>query len=193
MSGVNLTKGQKVNLSKDNPGLSKIMIGLGWNEKDRAAGGPEFDLDASLYLLGSDGKVTDNNDFIFYNNLKNANESVVHQGDNLVGGSGGDDENIMIDLNNVPAKYDKAVIVVTIYEGVKNNQTFGMVDNSYMRIVDNSNNSELAKYDLNFDASTATGVQFGSLIKRNGEWHFSADGTEFAGGLEVLNNKYGVL
>ena len=189
---VNLSKGAKVNLSKEAPGLSKIMIGCGWDPKDGAAAGAEFDLDASVYLLGSDGKVSESKDFIYYGNLKSPDGSVSHQGDNLTGEGEGDDEKINIDLASIPAKYEKAVVVVNIYEAESRSQNFGMVENSFMRIVDEGQNKELAKYDLNFDASTATGVQFGSLIRRAGEWHFSADGTEFAGGLAALNEKYGV-
>jgi tellurium resistance protein TerD len=190
---VNLTKGAKVNLSKEAPaGLKKIMIGLGWDPKMGAAAGADFDLDASVYLLGSNGKVSESKDFVFYGNLKSPDGSVVHQGDNLTGEGEGDDEKININLEAIPAKYEKAVVVVNIYQAESRSQNFGMVENSFMRVVDEGQNKELAKYDLNFDASTATGVQFGTLIKRNNEWHFSADGTEFTGGLESLNEKYGV-
>ena len=190
---VNLEKGQKVKLEKEGgESLKKVAIGLGWDQKEGAASGSDFDLDASLYALKADDKVRSNSDFIFYQNLKGVDGSVEHEGDNLTGEGEGDDEVINIDLEKVPVEIEKLVVVVNIYQAASRNQNFGAVENSFMRIVNKENNEEMFKFDLNFDASVATGVIFGTLIKRGGVWNFSADQVEFAGGLEALNTKYGV-
>lgn len=193
METVNLTKGQKVKLEKeDGSGLTKIMVGLGWDAKDGGAAGADFDLDASVYMLGADDKVLNSKGLIFYNNLTSECGSVVHQGDNLTGEGEGDDEVIKVDLTKVPANIQKLVVVVDIYQAPQRNQNFGMVENSFMRIVDEITGQEMFHFDLNFDASTATGVVFGTLFRKNNTWAFSADQTEFAGGLAALNTKYGI-
>lgn len=190
---VNLEKGGKVKLEKeDGSGLKEIIVGLGWDPKDSAAAGEDFDLDASLYMLNANGKVPTQKHFVFYGNLKSPDGSVIHQGDNLTGEGDGDDEQIKIDLSKVPEGIEKLVVVVNIYKAESKNQNFGMVENSFMRIVDVTNNKEMFNFDLNFDASVATGVTFGTLFRKNGGWAFSADQVEFSGGLEALNTKYGV-
>lgn len=190
---VDLVKGGKVKLTKeDGSGLKQILIGLGWDAKQGAAAGSDFDLDASLYMLGADGKVSKQKDFIYFGNLKSECGSIIHQGDNLTGEGEGDDEKINVDLTKVPANIEKLVVVVNIYQAESRNQNFGMVENSFMRIVNQENNEEMFKFDLNFDASIATGVMFGTLFRKDGNWAFSADQVEFEGGLESLNTKYGV-
>ena len=161
------------------------MIGLGWDPNEGQSS-YEFDLDASIFMLDANGKVTKDKDLVYFRNLESICESVTHDGDNLTGGGEGDDEKIHIDLTKIPANYEKLVVVVNIYEAAKRNQNFGQVDNSFIRVVNEDDNVELAKFDLNFDASTADGVQFASLIRRNDEWYFSADAKEFSGGLKHL-------
>jgi tellurium resistance protein TerD len=190
---VNLTKGQKVKLEKEGGvKLNNIAIGLGWDVKDGAIAGSDFDLDASIYMLGTDGKVKSNQGLIFYNNLTSPDGSIVHQGDNLTGEGDGDDEVINVDLTKVPADIDKLIVVVNIFDAISKQQNFGMVENSFMRIVNLDGDVEMFKYDLNFDASVATGVQFGTLLRKGDTWAFSADGSEFEGGLAALNTKFGV-
>ena len=190
---VNLEKGQKVKLEKEGgESLKQVLIGLGWDEKTGGSSGADFDLDASLYALKADGKVRSNGDFIFYGNLKGVSDAIEHTGDNLTGKGDGDDEAIKVDLTKIPDGIEKLVVVVNIYQAAQRNQNFGSVENSFMRIVNQENNEEMFKFDLNFDASVATGVIFGTLIKRGTVWAFSADQTEFEGGLSALNTKYGV-
>ncbi len=188
---VNLSKGQKVELTKDHPGLSKILVGLGW-DTNKYDGGYDFDLDAAAFLLGANGKVTSDADFIFYNNLKHASGSVEHMGDNLVGGSGGDDEQVMIDLAKVPANIDKIDFTVTIYEADERRQNFGQVSNAYIRVLDETNNSELIRFDLGEDFSVETAVVVGEIYRNAGEWKFNAIGSGFKGGLRALGLNYGV-
>ena len=188
---VNLSKGQKVDLTKDNPGLSKLLVGLGWETK-KYDGGYDFDLDAAAFLLGQNGKVLSDADFIFYNNLKHASGSVEHMGDNLVGGSGGDDEQIKVDLSKVPANVDKIDFTVTIYDADTRKQNFGQVSNAYIRVMDETNNEELIRYDLGEDFSIETAVVVGELYRNRGEWKFNAIGSGFKGGLRALGQDYGV-
>jgi tellurium resistance protein TerD len=190
---VNLEKGQKVKLEKT-PGdaLKQVLIGLGWDPKDGAASGQDFDLDASLYMLNKGGKVNNSKGLIFYGHLKSSCGSILHTGDNLTGEGEGDDEQIKVDLTKVPADIEKLVVVVNIYQAESKSQNFGMVENSFMRIVDENTNEEKFHFDLNFDASTATGVIFGTLLRKGEGWAFSADQTEFNGGLQALNERYGV-
>lgn len=168
------------------------MVGLGWDQKDGASSGANFDLDASVYMLKADGKVRSPKDFIFYGHLKAEDGSITHTGDNLTGEGDGDDEQLLIDLTKVAPEIEKIVVVVNIYEAQSRRQNFGQVENSFMRIVDQKTNQEMFKFDLNFDASVATGVQFGTLFRKDGKWAFSADQIEFEGGLRALNAKYGV-
>lgn len=188
---VNLTKGQKVDLTKGKPSLNKLMVGLGW-DVNRYDGGGDFDLDAAAFMLGAEGKVLSDSDFIFYGNLKHNSEAVEHMGDNLTGEGDGDDEQIMVDLSKVPANVDKIAFTVTIYEAEQRRQNFGQVSNSFIRIVDEVNNEELIRYDLGEDFSIETAVVVGELYRHNGEWKFNAIGSGFQGGLAALCRNYGV-
>ncbi len=188
---ISLKKGQKVDLTKTNPGLSKILIGLGW-DTNKYDGGSAFDLDAAAFLLGEDGKVKSEADFVFYGNLKHASEAVEHLGDNLTGDGEGDDEQIKIDLAKVPADIAKIDFTVTIYDADKRNQNFGQVSNAFIRIVDEANNTELIRYDLGEDFSIETAVVVAELYRHNGEWKFNAIGSGFSGGLAALCANFGI-
>lgn len=188
---VNLTKGQKVDLTKGKPSLKKLMVGLGW-DVNRYDGGCDFDLDAAAFMLGADGKVLSDAEFVFYGNLKHVSGAVEHQGDNLTGEGDGDDEQIMVDLSKVPANVEKIAFTVTIYEAEQRRQNFGQVSNSFIRIVDEVNNEELIRYDLGEDFSIETAVVVGELYRHNGEWKFNAIGSGFQGGLAALCKNYGV-
>ena len=188
---INLSKGQKVSLTKGNPGLKSIMVGLGW-DVNAFDTGADFDLDASVFLCGANGKCPTEKEFIFYGNLKHPSESVEHMGDNLTGGGEGDDEQIMIDLTKVPANIEKIAFTVTTYEADARRQNFGQVSNAFIRIVDQSNGQELIRYDLGEDFSIETAVVVGELYKHNGEWKFNAIGSGFQGGLAALCGHYGI-
>lgn len=188
---ISLKKGQKVDLTKTNPGLSKILIGLGW-DTNKYDGGSAFDLDAAAFLLGEDGKTKSEADFIFYGNLKHVSESVEHLGDNLTGEGDGDDEQIKIDLSKVPADIAKIDFTVTIYDADNRNQNFGQVSNAFIRIVDEANNTELIRYDLGEDFSIETAVVVAELYRHNGEWKFNAIGSGFSGGLSALCANFGI-
>ncbi|WP_241576355.1 TerD family protein [Rosenbergiella collisarenosi] len=187
---VNLTKGGNVNLSKEAPTMTKVITGLGWDA--RVTDGQAFDLDASVFLVGADGKVLSDQHFVFFNNAKSPDGSVVHQGDNRTGEGEGDDEQVKISLVTIPADVQKAVFAVTIYDAEARRQNFGMVSNAYIRIVNEDNNLEIARYDLSEDASTETAMVFGELYRHNGEWKFKAVGQGFAGGLSALASQHGV-
>ncbi len=191
MPGVSLIKGQKVSLMKDNPNLRNILVGLGWDVK-RYDGGYDFDLDAAAFLLGANGKVTSDEDFVFYNQLKHPSGAVEHMGDNLTGEGEGDDEEIRIDLSKVPANIEKIDFTVTIYEAKERNQTFGQVENAYIRVIDEVTGKELIRYDLGEDFSIETAVVVGEIYRRNGEWRFNAIGSGWEGGLAALGRNYGV-
>ena len=186
-----LNKGQKVDLTKDNPSLSKIKAGLGWdtNQYDGESG---FDLDASIFMLKENGKVGDDKDFIFYGNLAHASKCVTHTGDNRTGEGDGDDEVIKIDLSKVPSGYTKLVVVVTIYDAETRLQNFGMVSNAYIRLVDENTNEEILRYDLSEDFSTQTALVIGEIYKHNNDWKFAAVGSGYNGGLLQLCKTYGV-
>ena len=188
---VSLSKGQKVDLTKGNPGLSKIIIGLGW-DTNKYDGGADFDLDAAAFLLAANGKVASDSDFVFYGNLKHSSGGVEHMGDNLTGEGDGDDEQIKVNLAAVPASVDKIGFTVTIYEAESRKQNFGQVSNAYIRIVDETSNAELIRYDLGEDFSVETAVVVGELYRNNGEWKFNAIGSGFQGGLKALCQNYGV-
>ena len=188
---VSLKKGQKVDLTKTNPGLSKIIVGLGW-DVNKYDGGHDFDLDAAVFLLGANGKVTDDADFVFYNNLKHKSGSVEHLGDNLTGAGEGDDEQIKIELAKVPAEIEKIDFTVTIHEAEERKQNFGQVSNAFIHIMDETNNKELIRYDLGEDFSVETAVIVGELYRNNGEWKFNAIGSGFSGGLAALGKNFGV-
>lgn len=188
---VSLSKGQKVDLTKGNPGLSKIIVGLGW-DTNKYDGGADFDLDAAAFLLAGNGKVSSDADFVFYGNLKHSSGGVEHMGDNLTGEGEGDDEQIKVNLSAVPANIEKIGFTVTIYEAEARKQNFGQVSNAYIRIVDETSNAELIRYDLGEDFSVETAVVVGELYRNNGEWKFNAIGSGFQGGLEALCKNYGV-
>ncbi len=188
---INLSKGQKVDLTKGNPGLKSIMVGLGWdvNEFDSGA---DFDLDAAAFMLGSNAKCPTEKEFIFYGNLEHPSESVQHMGDNLTGEGEGDDEQIRVDLTKLPANIERIAFTVTIYEADSRRQNFGQVSNAYIRIMDETNNAELIRYDLGEDFSIETAIVVGELYKNNGEWKFNAIGSGFQGGLAALCGHYGI-
>ncbi|MBE6035766.1 TerD family protein [Aminipila sp.] len=188
---ISLEKGQKVDLTKGNPGLVKIMVGLGW-DTNKYDGGSDFDLDAAAFLLSAQGKVSADADFVFYSNLKHGSGAVEHLGDNLTGEGDGDDEQIMVDLSKIPANIEKIAFTVTIYDAESRRQNFGQVSNAFIRIVNESNNEELIRYDLGEDFSIETAVAVGELYKYNGEWKFNAIGSGFQGGLAALCRNYGV-
>ena len=188
---VNLSKGQKVELTKGNPNLSRILVGLGW-DTNRYDGGYDFDLDAAAFLLGSNGKVTSDADFVFYNNLKHPSGSVEHMGDNRTGAGEGDDEQIFIDLSRVPANIEKIDFTVTIYDAEKRQQNFGQVSNAYIHVLDEENSLELIRYDLGEDFSVETAMVVGEIYRNAGEWKFNAIGSGFKGGLRALGLNYGV-
>ncbi|MCR5557287.1 MAG: TerD family protein [Butyrivibrio sp.] len=185
---ISLQKGQKVSLSKDNAGLGKVIVGLGWDEAPRSSGGggllgalfgggggQNIDCDASAILL-QDGKLRDKGDIVFFGNLRHSSGTVQHMGDNLTGAGEGDDEQIVIDLASIPAKYDRIVIVVNIYQAVQRHQHFGMIQNAFARIVDQRNNQELCKYNLTENYSGQLALIFGEVYRHNGEWKFNAIG-----------------
>lgn len=187
---VTLSKGGNVSLSKVDPTLKNVKIGLGWDT--RSTDGQDFDLDASAFLLTDAGKVRGDNDFIFYNNLKSSDGSVTHTGDNRTGEGEGDDESLIIELNRVPQEVTKIVFVVTIHDATTRRQSFGQVANAFIRLVNNDSNVEAARYDLSEDASTETAMLFGELYSHAGEWKFRAVGQGYAGGLGSVCAQYGI-
>lgn len=187
---ISLSKGGNVNLSKEAPNMTKMTVGLGWDV--RATDGAGFDLDAVGFLLGANGKVRADSDFIFFNNKQNAEGSVVHGGDNRTGDGDGDDETIMIDLSKMPANVEKVAICVTIYDAETRRQNFGQVSRAYVRVINDAGQQEIARYDLSEDGSTETAMIFGEVYRHNGEWKFKAIGQGFKGGLGPLAASYGV-
>lgn len=188
---INLTKGQKVDLTKGNPGLKNIMVGLGW-DVNAFDSGADFDLDAAVFMLADNGKCPTENEFIFYGNLEHSSESVKHMGDNLTGEGEGDDEQVQIELTKIPANITKIAFTVTIYDAETRRQNFGQVSNAFIRIVDEATNTELIRYDLGEDFSIETAVVVGELYRHNGEWKFNAIGSGFQGGLAALCGHYGI-
>ena len=187
---LSLSKGGNLSLSKEAPGMTKVLVGLGWDA--RSTDGQDFDLDASAFLLKADGKVRADSDFIFYNQLKSVDGSVEHTRDNRTGEGDGDDEAIKVDLSKVPADIDRIAFTVTIHEADARRQNFGQVRNAFIRIVNQDNNSEVARYDLAEDASTETAMIFAELYRNGAEWKFRAVGQGFAGGLKPLAESYGL-
>lgn len=178
---VNLQKGQKVDLTKGNAGLRKVMVGLGWNAAQNSLGTfggktQDIDCDAIAFLLGSDGKLASSGDVVFFNNLRHASGCVLHQGDNLTGEGEGDDEQIMVDLSNLPQKYERIVILVSIYKATDRSQHFGMIKNAFIRLVDADKSKELCIYNLSENYSGMTSMVFGELYRYKGEWKFNAVG-----------------
>ncbi len=188
---LSLSKGGNVSLPKESGGgLTSVTVGRGWDE--RVTDGADFDLDAVAFLLNAGGKVRADSDFIFFNNLKSTDGSVEHLGDNLTGGGDGDDEQVKLNLANVPNDVVKIALCVTIHEADVRNQNFGMVTNAFVRVVDDANGRELARYDLAEDMSTETAMIFAEIYRHNAEWKFKAIGQGFAGGLAPLARNYGV-
>ena len=188
---VSLQKGQKVSLTKGNPGLSKVVVGLGWDVNQFETGG-DFDLDAAAFLLTDSGKVSSQEDFVFFGNLEHPSGSVKHLGDNLTGAGEGDDEQIKIELSMVPANITKIAFTVTIYEAESRRQNFGQVNNAFIRIYNETNGEELLRYDLGEDFSIETAAVFGELYKNGNEWKFNAIGSGYQGGLAALCANFGV-
>jgi tellurium resistance protein TerD len=187
---VSLVKGANVSLSKEAPGLKAVFVGLGWDARQTM--GDDFDLDASAFLLQENGHVKQDEDFIFFNNLKSIDGSIEHSGDNLTGGSEGDDEVINVNLEAVPKDIKKIVFTVSIYDAQGRGQNFGMVDNAFIRVVNLENNMEIARFDLGEDMSVETAMIFGEIYRRQDEWKFRAVGQGVAGGLAALAVGYGV-
>jgi len=188
---VNLAKGQKVDLTKGHKGLKNIIIGVGW-DTNKYDGDDDFDLDAAAFLLNDADKVRSDSDFVFYNNITAGSGSVQHTGDNLTGEGEGDDEQIKIDLSKLPGDVSKVAFTITINDADSRNQTFGQVSNAFVRIVDESTNDELVRYDLGEDYSVETAVVVGELYRHSGEWKFAAIGRGFSGGLAALCKEYGI-
>lgn len=188
---VSLQKGQKVSLTKGNPGLKKVVVGLGWDVNQFDTGG-DFDLDAAAFLLTDSGKVSRQEDFVFFGNLKHPSESVQHMGDNLTGAGDGDDEQIKIDLSKVPDNITKIAFTVTIYEPEKRRQNFGQINNAFIRIYNEDTGEEMLRYDLGEDFSIETAAVFGEVYKNGSEWKFNAIGSGYQGGLKALCAQYGV-
>ncbi|WP_446908532.1 tellurium resistance cAMP binding protein TerE [Klebsiella pneumoniae] len=187
---VSLVKGGNVSLTKEAPSMNVALVGLGWDA--RVTDGQAFDLDASVFLVGENGKVLSDSHFVFYNNTTSPDGAVQHQGDNRTGEGDGDDEQVKIDLTKVAADVKKLVFAVTIHEADSRKQNFGMVSNSFMRVVNNDNGAEIARFDLSEDASTETAMIFGELYRHGAEWKFKAVGQSFAGGLAALATQHGI-
>lgn len=188
---ISLSKGQKVDLTKTNPGLKKIIAGLGW-DTNKYDGGNDFDLDAAAFLVQENGKVTADTDFVFYNNLSDAGKSVTHLGDNRTGEGEGDDEQVRIELDKVPANIAKISFTVTIHDAEARSQNFGQVSNAFIRIFNEENNEELIRYDLSEDFSVETAIVVGELYRHGAEWKFNAIGSGFQGGLAALCANFGL-
>ncbi|ELY3086133.1 TPA: TerD family protein [Klebsiella aerogenes] len=187
---VSLSKGGNVSLSKSDPSMKNVLVGLGWDV--RTTDGQDFDLDASAFLLSETGKVRSDSDFIFYNNLKSADGSVTHTGDNRTGEGDGDDESLIVKLDMIPANVAKIIFVVTIHDAQMRRQSFGQVSGAFIRLVNNDSQHEVARYDLTEDASSETAMLFGELYRHNGEWKFRAVGQGYAGGLSSVCAQYGI-
>ncbi|MCH7340053.1 TerD family protein [Acinetobacter higginsii] len=187
---ISLNKGGNLSLSKTDPNLVRILIGLGWDE--RATDGAAFDLDASAFLLTATGKVRGDHDFIFYNQLKSQDGSVEHTGDNRSGQGDGDDETLLVDLSKVSPEIEKIAITVTIHDAQARGQNFGQIANAFIRVVNQDTNVEVVRFDLAEDYSTETAMVFGEVYRHNGEWKFKAVGQGYAGGLAAMCQQYGI-
>lgn len=188
--GLSLTKGQNVSLSKTDPSIRKIIVGLGWDP--RATDGEEFDLDASAFLLTNAGKVRSEGDFVFYNQMTSACGSVKHSGDNRTGQGDGDDERVLVDLTTVPADVTRITVTVTIHDAEARRQSFGQVGNAFIRIVNEESGVEVVRYDLSEDYSTETAMVFGEVYRHGAEWKFRAVGQGYAGGLRAMCQQFGL-
>lgn len=187
---VSLTKGGNISLSKTDPTLKNLIVGLGWDA--RPTDGADFDLDASAFLVKDDGKVRSDSDFIFYNQTKSTCGSVEHTGDNRTGAGDGDDESVVVLLDKIPADIQRVIFTVTIHEAESRKQNFGQVSQAYVRVVNKDTNNEVARYDLSEDASIETAMIFGEIYKHGAEWKFKAVGQGYAGGLAALARQYGI-
>jgi tellurium resistance protein TerD len=187
---VSLSKGGNVSLTKEAPGLTAVVVGLGWDV--RSTTGTDFDLDASAILVTPTGKVRDDGSFVFFNNKTSTDGSVAHTGDNKTGEGAGDDESIKVNLAAVPADIDKIVFPVSIYDAENRNQNFGQVRNAYIRVVNEAGGAEIARYDLSEDAATETAMVFGELYRNGAEWKFRAVGQGYASGLSGIASDFGV-
>lgn len=190
MATVSLSKGGNVSLTKTNPTMKKVLVGLGWDA--RSTDGQDFDLDASAFLLGANGKVRVPEDFVFYNNLRAAGGAIEHTGDNRTGAGDGDDESLKVNLDTLPADVAKIVFVVTIHDAAARSQNFGQVSGAFIRLVNEDSGKEITRFDLSEDASTETAMLFAELYRHNGEWKFKAVGQGYKGGLSSVCAEYGV-
>lgn len=186
---ISLAKGGRVNLSKEAPGLSKMVVGLGW-DANATDTGAAFDLDASVFMVDASGKVPNDESFVFYNNLKSPCGAVEHTGDNKTGEGDGDDEQIKVDLSQIPENIQELIFVVTIDQADARNQNFGQVSNSFIRMVDEGTNNEVLKYELDEDYSAETAIEFGKLYRKDGSWRFQAVGAGYNAGLQGFVDKY---
>ncbi|WP_432742859.1 TerD family protein [Methylobacter sp. G7] len=187
---ISLTKGGNISLSKTDPTLKNLIVGLGWDA--RPTDGADFDLDASAFLVKEDGKVRSDSDFIFYNQTKSTCGSIEHTGDNRTGEGDGDDESVIVLLDKIPADIHRVVFTVTIHDAELRKQNFGQVSKAYVRVINKDSSSEVARYDLSEDASIETAMVFGELYKHGAEWKFKAVGQGYAGGLAALARQYGI-
>ncbi|MCD8559914.1 MAG: TerD family protein [Shewanella xiamenensis] len=190
MATVSLSKGGNVSLTKTDPTMKKVLVGLGWDA--RSTDGQDFDLDASAFLLGENGKVRSPEDFVFYNNLRAAGGAIEHTGDNRTGDGDGDDESLKVNLDTLPVDVAKIVFVVTIHDAATRSQNFGQVSGAFIRLVNEDSGKEIARFDLSEDASTETAMLFAELYRHNGEWKFKAVGQGYKGGLSSVCAEYGV-
>lgn len=188
---IQLSKGQRVDLTKTNPGLTKVMIGLGW-DTNKYSGGAEFDLDASAFLVDANNRCQQETDFVFYNNLQHPSGSVTHTGDNRTGEGDGDDEKILVDFSKIPANIDRIGITVTIHDAETRSQNFGQVSNAFVRVVNEEGGEELIRFDLGEDFSIETAVVICELYRHGSDWKFNAIGSGFSGGLAALCQNYGL-
>jgi len=187
---ISLSKGGNVSLSKTDPTLKNVIVGLGWDA--RPTEGEDFDLDASAFMVKEDGKVRSSSDFIFYNQMKSTCGSIEHTGDNRTGAGDGDDEAIIVLLDKIPTDVQRVVFCVTIHEADMRKQNFGQVSHAFVRVVNKDSNNEVARFDLSEDASIETAMIFGEIYRHSGEWKFKAVGQGYAGGLAALANQYGI-
>jgi tellurium resistance protein TerD len=187
---VSLSKGGNVSLTKEAPGLTAVLVGLGWDA--RTTSGAGFDLDASALMVGTAGKILSDAHFVFFNNLTSPDGSVEHTGDNLTGEGEGDDEVIKVNLAGVPQEVDKVVVTVSIYDAETRSQSFGQVRNAYIRVINQADGAELTRYDLSEDASNETAMIFGELYRNVGEWKFRAVGQGYSTGLAGIARDFGV-
>jgi len=187
---ISLSKGGNVSLSKTDPTLKNVIVGLGWDA--RPTEGEDFDLDASAFMVKEDGKVRSSSDFIFYNQMKSTCGSIEHTGDNRTGAGDGDDEAIIVLLDKIPTDVQRVVFCVTIHEADMRKQNFGQVSHAFVRVVNKDSNNEVARFDLSEDASIETAMIFGEIYRHSGEWKFKAVGQGYAGGLAALAKQYGI-